>query len=124
MVLVIGEPYEKMRKQSSAKIAAAIPDEIWYNQIDEPAAILRFNDPQFGFITPPAKFLTVSYSRGKIATVRMSPQIDTLNLDEALKVVLNLQEQLQRRGWFLVRIDHPAYRDTPEIRLDIRDGKA
>ena len=124
IMLAIGEPYEQMRKQSSAKIASALPDVHWYSQIDEPAAILRFIDPQFGFVTPPAKFLTVSYNQGKIEGVRMSPQVDTLTLDEALKVVLNLQEQLRQGGWFLVRMDHPAYRDTPEIRLEIRDGKA
>lgn len=123
VVLVIGEPYEQMRKQSSAKIAPALPDVHWYAQVDEPAAILRFNDPQFGFKTPPAKFFTISYSQETVEGVRMSPQVDTLTLDEALKVVLDLQDQLRRKGWTQRNSkEFPAYEDNIQTRQKAKEN--
>ncbi|WP_124950177.1 hypothetical protein [Sulfuriferula thiophila] len=126
VVLVIGEPYEQMRKHSSASLPPVIPGHVWGGDVEKPA-ILRFNDPQFGFTTPPAKFLAVSHDeQGRVATVRMSPQVDTLTLDEALKVVLGLQEQLRRGGWKVLSVrgngDAP-YIDTPEVREKIKQGK-
>lgn len=89
IALVIGEPYEAMRERSSAAIDPAIPNEIWYN-IPKSDARLRFIDPQYGFVTPPARFFTISYVRGVVNDVRMSPQIEPLPLDDALKIVLDL----------------------------------
>lgn len=52
----------------------------------------------------------------------MSPQIEPLLLDDALKIVLDLQDQWRRRGWELTspKTD-PAIADTPEWRTRLRD---
>ena len=48
-----------------------------------------------------------------ISSVRMSPQIEPLLLDETLKVVLDLQEQWRQGGWTPIRVkDFPSFADT------------
>ena len=123
--LVIGEPYAQMLKDSTPKVIAQdIPNETWYNQVNEPAE-LHFNDPQYSFTTPTAKFLAVSYDSGVVDSVRMSPQIDTLNWDDAIKVVLNLQDQWRKGGWILSKPNRsPAYEDTPALRGQAKNNKS
>ncbi|POA16729.1 hypothetical protein C1886_25700, partial [Pseudomonas sp. FW300-N1A1] len=92
IVLMIGEPYEAMRQRSSAAIGPAIPGQVSFNMPQSDARLL-FTDPQYGFVTPLARFFTVIYRNELIYSVRMSPQIEPLLLDDTLKVVLELQEQ-------------------------------
>ncbi len=122
IALVMGEPWENMRQRSSAAIGPTIPGHISFN-IPRSDASLRFIDPLYGFSTPPARFFTIDYGRdGLIDGVRMSPQIEPLLLDDALAVVLDLQEQWRRGGWTLRRANsYPAFADTPEWRAQLRD---
>ena len=92
IALALGEPWEVMRKRSTVKIAPAIPDEIWF-RTPKSDARLRFIDPQYGFETPLARFFTIGFEYGQVVDIRMSPQIEPLLLDDALKVVLDLQDQ-------------------------------
>jgi hypothetical protein len=118
IALVIGEPYETMRQRSSAAIDPDIPDEIWYNE-PKTNARLRFTDPKYGFVTPIAKFFIVSFNKGIINSVRMSPQIEPLLYDDAIKIVLDLQEQWHKAGWVLTKGYQPLA-DTPELRAQLR----
>jgi hypothetical protein len=121
IALVIGEPYEAMRQRSSATIDPAIPGHSWFN-IPKSDARLRFTDPQYGFVTPLARFFTVSFDDELISSVRMSPQIEPLLLDDALKIVLDLQEQWRQGGWTPIRVkDFPSFADTPQWRARLRD---
>ncbi|MDE9453994.1 hypothetical protein [Xenorhabdus bovienii] len=61
IALVIGEPYEDMRQRSSADIDPHLPGKIWHN-IPKTDASLRFIDPKYGFVTPPARFFAVLYA--------------------------------------------------------------
>lgn len=114
IALIIGEPWKDMQARSSAKIADNIPNEIWY-RVPEELAYLRFADPKFGFTTPPAKFFTVSFDDdASIRSVRMSPQVEPLPLQEALDIVLDLQNQWRKSGWDLDEPqEFPAYDNTP-----------
>ncbi|MHC8315017.1 hypothetical protein [Pseudomonas sp. LB3P31] len=128
IALVIGEPWEDMRKRSTAEIGPAIPGHYWFRSTESDAR-LRFNDPQYGFVTPLARFFTISFDDEKIGNVRMSPQIEPLLLDDTLKVLLDLQEQWLQGGWAPNRLDQfPSFADTPEWRARLRDvnrgGKA
>lgn len=119
--LVIGEPYEAMRKRSSAAIGPAIPGHSWFNTPKSDAR-LRFTDPQYGFITPRARFFTVSFTDELVRSVRLSPQIEPLLLDDTLKVVLELQEQWHKAGWVPIRVEQdPPFADTPQWRARLRD---
>ena len=121
IVLMIGEPYEAMRQRSSAAIGPAIPGQVSFN-IPQSDARLLFIDPQYGFVTPLARFFTVIYRNELIYSVRMSPQIEPLLLDDTLKVVLELQEQWRKAGWIPTRAnDFPPFADTPQWRAQLRD---
>ncbi|MDP9657755.1 UNVERIFIED_ORG: hypothetical protein J2W87_005713 [Pseudomonas putida] len=121
IALVIGEPYEAMRQRSTAAIDPAIPGHVSFN-IPKSDARLRFTDPQYGFVTPPARFFTVIYNKDIINSVRMSPQIEPLLLDDTLKIVLELQEQWRNAGWTPIKVDYfPSFADTPQWRAQLRD---
>ncbi|WP_347909608.1 hypothetical protein [Pseudomonas grandcourensis] len=122
IALAIGEPWEVMRQRSSAAIGPAIPRHFW-GRLPRSDARLRFLDPQFGFVTPLARFFTVSFDSDELVrSVRMSPQIEPLLLDETLEIVLNLQKQWRHGGWIPIRvIDDPPFADTPEWRARLRD---
>jgi hypothetical protein len=120
IALVIGEPYEDMRKRSTAEIDPAIPDLTFFN-IPKSDARLRFIDPVYGFITPAARFFTVGFDEGNVSSIRMSPQVEPLLLDDALRIVLDLQEQWRRGGWKPIWPERePPIADTPEWRAKLR----
>jgi len=125
IALVIGEPYEDMRKRSSAKIDPAIPGHFWGN-FPKTDARLRFIDPQYGFLTPIARFFTVTFEeKGLVNSVSMSPQIEPLLLDDALKIALDLQEQWRKSGWKPIRVkEDPPFADTPEWRDSLKACKS
>nr|WP_315975584.1 hypothetical protein [Pseudomonas sp. 14P_8.1_Bac3] len=86
-------------------------------------AKLRFVDSQFGFTTPAARFFSVGFDDNVIYSVRMSPQIEPLLIDDALKVVLDLQNQWRERGWVAKGLrENPTIADTPEWRAYLRKG--
>ena len=120
IALVFGEPWEDMRQRSSASIPPAIPDELWFH-MPESDARLRFIDPQYGFTTPLARFFTINFDNERVANIRMSPQDEPLLLDDALNVVLDLQDQWRRQGWFVSDPESdPEIVDTPEGRARVR----
>ncbi|WP_256672738.1 hypothetical protein [Pseudomonas sp. v388] len=121
IALDIDEPWEDMRKRSTAKIASALPDAHWF-RVPKSNARLRFIDPQYGFITPVAKFFTIGFDDDRTRNVRMSPQTEPLLLDDALKVLLDLQCQFVTKGWTnRFPEDYPLFADTPQWRERFRD---
>ncbi|WP_426119967.1 hypothetical protein [Pseudomonas sp. DSP3-2-2] len=123
IALKIGEPWEDMRQRSSARIDPATPDVVSFN-IPKSDARLRFTDPQYGFMTPPARFFAIIFNNERISSLRMSPQIEPLLLDDTLKVVLDLQEQWRNAGWRPIYVeDSPSFADTPQWRARLRDEK-
>ncbi|MDC9623303.1 hypothetical protein PSI22_17050 [Xenorhabdus sp. XENO-7] len=121
IALVIGEPYEAMWQRSSADIAPHLPGHAWYNT-PKTDARLRFIDPKYGFVTPPARFFTVMFDDGIIDGVRMSPQIEPLLYDHAIRVVLDLQDQWRKGGWELTKGYHLLV-NTPELHNSLRKMK-
>ncbi|VVO42164.1 hypothetical protein [Pseudomonas fluorescens] len=121
IALVIGEPWDAMRQRSSATIDPAIPGHYW-GRLPKSDARLRFIDPQYGFVTPLARFFTISFDDELVSDVRMSPQIEPLLLDDTLKIVLDLQEQWRQGGWKPIRVKNfPSFADTPQWRARLRD---
>jgi hypothetical protein len=122
IALLLGEPWEDMRQRSSASIAPAIPGHFW-GRLTKSDARLRFMDSEYGFVTPQARFFTVSFdSNEKVSSVRLSPQVEPLLLDDTLKVVLDLQEQWRKAGWEPIRVaSNPPFADTPEWRARLRN---
>jgi hypothetical protein len=114
IALIIGEPWKDMQARSTAEIGPVFKDSNWYRQPKE-LSYLRFADTQYGFATPPAKFFTVSFDeKANVRSVRMSPQVEPLPLQEALDIVLDLQNQWRKSGWELDEPEeYPAYDNTP-----------
>ncbi len=98
IVVEMGGTYENLLRNSSAPFSPEIRDRIWFG-IPMTDARLRFVDPQFGFTTPAARFFTVNFDDNVISGIRMSPQVEPLLIDDALKVVLDLQDQWREKGW-------------------------
>lgn len=122
VVVEMGGTYENLRRNSSAPFSPEIRGHIWFG-IPMTDARLRFVDPQFGFTTPAARFFTVNFDDNVIFGIRMSPQIEPLLIDDALKVVLDLQEQWRAKGWVAMGVrDDPTIADTPEWREWLRKG--
>ncbi len=121
IALIPGEPWEDMRQRSSAAIDPAIPGHYW-GRLPKSDARLRLIDPQYGFVTPRARFFTVSFDNERVSNIRMSPQIEPLLLDDTLKVVLDLQEQWRKGGWIPIRVNYdPPFDDTPQWRAQLRN---
>ncbi|MEB0076398.1 hypothetical protein QN386_05570 [Pseudomonas sp. CCI3.2] len=120
IVVEIGGTYEHMRQQSSARFSPPYPDGgiSWGGAKSN--ARLRFVDPQYGFITPIGTHFTMGFRGNIIEDIRISPQIEPLLLEDALKVVLDLQEQWRRGGW-LDKKKFPPFADTPQWRAQLRD---
>lgn len=119
----LGEPYEQVRKQSRSTLPPIEMGAFWAGYVSRPAKF-RFSDPQYGFVTPAAKFLTVGYDEyGKVWSVKLSPQTKTLPLDKTMEIVLDLQNQLRRQGWRpILEYEHPAVSNTPEMITRIQRG--
>jgi hypothetical protein len=114
IALIIGEPWKDMQARSTSEIGPVYEGRHWYRQ-PEVLSYMRFADPQYGFITPPAKFFTVGFDdKGNIDGVRMSPQVEPLPRQDALDIVLDLQNQWRKSGWELDEPEEfPAYDNTP-----------
>ncbi|MBK5304719.1 MULTISPECIES: hypothetical protein [Gammaproteobacteria] len=122
IVLEMGGTYEDLRRNSSAPFSPEIRGHIWFG-IPMSDARLRFVDPQFGFTTPAARFFTVNFDDNVIYGIRMSPQVEPLLIDDALKVVLDLQDQWREKGWVAKGLRrNPTIADTPEWRAYLRKG--
>ncbi|MFL9909841.1 flagellar biosynthesis sigma factor [Paraburkholderia sp. RL17-337-BIB-A] len=121
VVLTIGEPYKQVRQQSRSTLPVLTGDNRINLHIQRPA-VLRFSDPQYGFSTPAAKFLSLyADDSGKVVAVTLSPQLDTLPLDEAMAVFIGLQDQFRRGGWKPFRVNrNPPIEDTRDTRAQIR----
>jgi hypothetical protein len=122
IALEIGGTYEEMLKHSSARFSPLYPDGgTWWGGPKSDVR-LKFIDPQFGFVTPTGSEFTVVFKGNIIRSFRMSPLVEPLLLDDALKVVMDLQEQWRQGGWVSRRQhENPPFADTPEWRAKLRD---
>ena len=122
IVVEMGGTYENLLRNSSAPFSPEIRDRIWFG-IPMTDARLRFVDPQFGFTTPAARFFTVNFDDYVISGIRMSPQVEPLLIDDALNVVLDLQDQWREKGWVAKGLrNNPTIANTPEWREWLRKG--
>lgn len=123
--LILGEPWGHMQERSTAKIGQTIPGRSWY-RIPKTDARLRLADKEYEFVTPLARFFTIAFTpEGTIRSVRMSPQIEPLLIEDTMKILMDLQGQWRRKGWTLVDdIEFPAVEDTMQWRNALRENRA
>lgn len=105
--LRIGSKFEEVIRDSSYPVEKSSKsprnDEhgFGYTLVTEPAVVIQFNDPQYGFTLPPTTFAAVAYRRSQVATIRTSPSLRTLSFPEAVTVLGRVQTQLQKGDWLL-----------------------
>jgi hypothetical protein len=122
IALELGGTYEDMLKQSSARFASLYPGGGVWGGDPKSNARLRFLDPQYGFVTPKSSDFMVVFEGNTIRSLQIYPQIEPLLLDDALKVVLDLQDQWCRGGWInKSQKRDPSFADTPEWRAQLRN---
>lgn len=122
IALEIGGTYENMREHSTAPFSRLIRGHVW-GGMPKTDARMRFVDAQYGFETPLARFFSVGFNDNVIFDVRMSPQVEPLLIDDAMKVVLDLQAQWCAKGWRPMGTRRePTMSDTPEWRVYLRDS--
>src|ERR1700761_513209 len=123
VVLRLGEPYERVLLPSRSTLPVATDENSIDLRVARPAS-LRFSDPEHGFVTPMARFLSIyTNQHGDVSIVTLSPQTETVPLEEAMAIALDLQRQLGRRGWQSIRSSGLApISDTPAMVERIRRG--
>lgn len=121
VVLTLGETYENVRKQSRSTLPPAAPEIFWGGFVTRPAK-LRFTAHGYGFVTPPAKFLYVGTDKfGKVESVTLSPQVQTLPLNASMAILMDLQNQFRQGGWKPFHShDNRPIEDTEATRNAIR----
>lgn len=115
-----------MQKNSTASIKNPADVLIGYGS-PENSSSLFFDDKQFHFHTPKAKFFVVIFDEEKkIHSVRMSPQMALLPIDDILKIIVDIQDQLKASGWYLLfPKENPAFENNEYWRnkiLHARNG--
>lgn len=99
IVNTINEPYEQVRERSRSTLPPYDAEGGFLNLYVKRPTIFRFNDPHYGFVTPPAKFLFIgAITEEHIDGVTLSPQKETLPLDASMRVLVGLQNQFRRGG--------------------------
>lgn len=103
----IGDTFEQVARASNFPVMASsdIPtsDEVGSGStwVRKPSVIIHFNDPKYGFSLPPTKFAAIGYMHNKVDTIATSPMLDQLSYDQALAVVVALQNQFIAGSWQL-----------------------
>ncbi|MHC8329908.1 hypothetical protein [Pseudomonas sp. LB1P83] len=100
----VGKAYEEVVRDSTFSVHAKTavypsepphPSSTW---ISSPV-VIRFDDPEHGFILPPTKFGAVTYNKSKVATLTTSPMLETLTFEELMPLLDKMQTMLKEAGW-------------------------
>lgn len=101
----VGQPFDDVVHESTYPVLShesgnpkTHEDGFGWTDITEPV-VLRFNDPEHGFILPPTKFAAVTYFDRKVSTVSTTPMLEKLPFLQAVAVLENLQAQFKAGGW-------------------------
>lgn len=134
--LRIGLPFEEVVRASTFPVMessinpANDSEKFGITLVTKPAVIIKFSDPKYGFTLPATTFAAVSYSEGKVSTIRTSPMLSKLTFHQAVLELANLQHQFQVSGWQLdddttwFDLTHAGRRRLHEDLLSGRNGRA
>ena len=124
LVVEVGGTYEDMIKRSSAEYTPLYPKRFWWGDVRSPAKFRLF-DAQYGFTAPAGPAIYITFDDYNIVQdVGLYPHMKPLTLDQALEVVLSLQEQWQTAGWSICNPhETAAVADTPEWRNQLRNAR-
>jgi hypothetical protein len=121
IVFKLGEPYVQVRERSGNLLPSREPAG---GPLPMVVAKFRFDDPVYGFVTPRAVLLEMSFDgpdNSEVDSVYLSPHLKPLSLNDALSVAIHMQNQLLSRGWLPFRYqDWRPIEDTAQFRSKIQ----
>jgi hypothetical protein len=135
LVIAIGEPYSQMIKNSTPNLISGDPNEYPnFSTVTQPVPVY-FNDAQYGFvISTHISDILINYSNlnsdaNKAFVSSISIHIPAknspsyLSLNDALALMVNLQNQWQKSGWILAKspTHQRIYANTLEVRALIKE---
>lgn len=68
--------------------------------------IIEFDDPVYGFTLPKTVFGAITYNNFKVSTITTSPMPETVQFQEAILILTNVQKTLKERTWKLQEIEN------------------
>ncbi len=107
LTVCLNDTFEQVKQASTFPVAAwsddPSKDELGFGAtwVREPAVIIRFRDPQFGFTLPPTTFAAIGYMHHRVDTITTSPMLIKVPFEEAMVEVSRLQGIFQAQGWQL-----------------------
>lgn len=90
--------------------------------VSEPAVIIKYDDPQYGFELPPTKFAAITFAEGDsgVETITTSPMLKARRFPEAVEVLQQLQERFRATGWIPWKESESAWFDlSPQGRKSL-----
>lgn len=123
VALKLGEPWEDMRERSSARIDPAT-SQYFVGTLLKFNARLRLVDPQYGFVTPVGRNLSVSLGPGQtVGHSSLELHTEHLLLDDAWEILRDMQEQWRNAGWTPFNIGpFPPFAETPDEYAKLKYG--
>jgi hypothetical protein len=103
--LRVGQTFEEVVAASSfpvlkeSNLPADDPTGFGSTWVTRPAVIIKFDDPQHGFVLPPTKFAGVSYDANRVLSIETSPMLEKVPFEQAVDIMAKLQEQFKAGGW-------------------------
>jgi hypothetical protein len=67
--------------------------------VTKPAVIIKYDDPDNGFILPPTKFAAINFTDYRADVINTSPMLEALPFDRAAEILEQVQRQLKVAGW-------------------------
>lgn len=100
----IGQTFDEVVSASTFPVLAASnipnnPNGSGATWVREPAVIIQFNDPKYGFTLPATTFAAIGYMEGKVDDISTSPMLNKVTFDQATRRLEILQRQFQAGGW-------------------------
>lgn len=102
--LRIGQRFEQVVSASTFPVISASmvpnnPHGSGATWVKEPAVIIQFNDPHYGFTLPATTFAVIGYMDGKVDDISTSPMLSKATFGQAITTLEILQRQFQSSGW-------------------------
>jgi hypothetical protein len=100
----IGQTFDEVVRSSTFPVISSSnipnhPNGSGATWVQEPAVVIKFNDPIHGFTLPATTFAAIGYMDQKVDDISTSPMLKKVTFDQAMTTLEILQHQFQAGGW-------------------------
>ena len=117
IVVALGDHIDQIKARSTMSMDSEhlSDDDILVAQ--EPNSFI-YNHSQRGFTLPEARYVAISMTLGVVTDLRISPQIEYFNIDQAFKMCTTLIELIDRAGWERDRAFYKSNESLEDLRRE------